>query len=319
MAMAFDIRHFFRRAPRDWLKRYFDRASLLADFDWSTLGKRKVDPLLGRWAEIDEEQRRQAVEAFRNIKLLATPACKVQIIDEASFFGLQHEVSAKLLELGDFYACAFWVMMEQPKCWEGALRYALADGKSKRYWRKRINMPKLGRQPTHRDAQALAAALTELFTRSEARGSSCVVHPYRRGADGRREYFFGYPEDHKHTPLVFEDGELVARPHNPAFEVIFVHDDQEQTLSIWHEGDKERVKDLQVAFAQAVLGAHISRDSPKDDRAYDLQLFLDPDFTFKPNPVLGIENVELRKMRIRVSGRNGRSILIELNRDTPAT
>jgi hypothetical protein len=318
MANAFDIRHFFRRAPRDWLKRYFDRAGLLADFDWSTLGKRKIDPLLRRWAEIDEGQMRQAVEDFRNIKMLATPACKVQIIDEAAYFGLEDEVSAKLLLLGDFYACAFWVMLEQPKCWEGALRYALADGKSKRYWRKRINMPKLGRHPTDRDALTLAAALTHLFTKSEARGSKCVVHPYRRGADGRLEYFFAYPEDHKHTPLVFEEDELVARPHNPAFEVIFVHDDHEQTLSIWHEGDKERFKDLQVVFSQAVLSARILRDSPKDDRAYDLQPFLDPGFTFAPDPVLGIEGVELRKMRVRVGGRTGRSILIELNKDTPS-
>lgn len=318
MAKAFDIHHFFRRAPRDWLKRYFDRAGLLADFDWSSLGKRKIDTLLERWAEIDDVRRRKTVEDFRNIKLLATPSCKVQIIDEAAYFGLQDKVAAKLLELGDFYACAFWVMMEQPKCWEGALRYALADGKSKRYWRKRINMPKLGRHPTDRDVQALATAMTQLFTKSEARGSKCVVHPYRRGADGRREYFFAYPEDHKHTPLVFEDDELVARAHNPAFEVIFVHDDHEQTLSIWHDGDKERVKDLQVAFAQTVLGARISRDSPKDDRAYDLRSFLDRDFTFTPAPVLGIESVELRKMRIRVGGRNGRSILVDLNKDTPS-
>lgn len=318
MAKAFDIRHFFRRAPRDWLARYFDRAGLLKDFNWSALGKRKIDPLLHRWNEVDEFQRGQCVEVFRNIKLIATPACKVQIIDEAAYHGLTDEVGRKLQELGDFYACAFWVLLELPKCWEGALRYALADGKSKKYWRKRVNMPKLGRRPTEEDAKALAAALTQLFTTSEGRGSKCVVHPYRRGEDGKREYFFAYPEDHKHTPLVFDEDELVACPHNPAFEVIFIHNDEDQTLSIWHEGDKERVRDIQVAFAAAVLRTRIARDSPRDDRAYDLQRFLDPNFTFNPDPSLGIESVEVRKLRVRVAGRNGRTLLVDLNTDTPS-
>jgi hypothetical protein len=317
MAKALDIRHFFRRAPRDWLKRYFDRAGLLADFDWSTLGKRKIDPLLHRWNEIDHQQRQHIVDDFLNIKTLATPASKVQIIDEAAYHGNQEEVAAKLAELGDFYACAFWIRLERPDLWEGALRYAIADGKAKRYWRKRINFPRLGRKPTKSDELALANALTQIFMRTEARGSRCIVNAYRRGTDGRREYFFAYPEDHRHTPLVFDEDELVARPHNPVFEVIFIHDDDARTLTIWHDGNNERIKDLQIAFAEAVLGVRISRDSPKDDCAYDLQAFLDPDFTFNPATMLGIENVEIRKLRVRVGGNYGRGILVELNQGTP--
>lgn len=318
MSRGLDIRHFFRRAPREWLKLYFDRANLLADFDWSVLRKRNIDPLLERWLELNEHTRQSLTDDFLNIKRLATPACKVQIIDEAVFLGEQEDVAAKLLELGDFYACAFWARLEKPNLWDGALRYAIADGKSKRYRRKRIGMPHLGRRPTKADEAALADALTSLFTKREARGNRCLVHAYRRGEDGRRVFYFAYPEDHKHTPLVFDEGELVARPHNPAFEVIFVHDDESRTLSIWHEGDKERVKDLQVVFAQAVLGTTIARDSPRDDRAYDLTPFLDPDFTFNPAPMLGIESVEVRRMRVRLGGSEGRTVQVDLNTDTPS-
>lgn len=319
MPRALDIRKFFRRAPHDWLARYFDRNGLLTDFDWSSIGKRKIDALLEQWHGLDHEQRVRAAEDFLNIQLLATPGCKVQIIDEAAHFGEHGEVANKLLELGDFYACAFWVFLERPDLWGGALRYALADGKSKTYWRRRINRPKLGREPVRSDADALADALTKLFTKMEARGAKCAVHPYRRGGDRRREYYFAYVEDHRHTPLVFDDAdELVARPHNPAFDIIFIHDDEEQTLSIWHQGNMERVKDLQVAFADAVLGAKIQRDSPRDDRAYDLQAFLDSEFTFKPNSMHGIANVELRKLRVRIGGSNGRTVLIDLNNDTPS-
>ncbi|MCB1504855.1 MAG: hypothetical protein KDJ47_07750 [Hyphomicrobiaceae bacterium] len=318
MANDFDIRHFFRRAPRDWLQRYFAERKLILDFDWASLGKHNIDPLLRRWQEIAQDQRIRAVEEFRKIRLLATPACKVQIIDEAAFHGLDDEVGAKLAELGDFYACAFWVLLEQPNLWEGALRFADADGKSGRYLRKRINMPKLGRAITDNDADMLAKALSALFVTSEGRGTRCVVHAYRRGADARREYFFAYPEDHKHTPLVFEEEGLVAKPHNPAFEVIFIHDDDAQTLTIWHEGNKKRIQELQTAFAQAVLGRKIPRNSPKDDRAYDLQMFLDPDFAFSPDPVLGMERVNIRKLRVHASGQHGLTVRVDLDQETPS-
>ena len=123
MASDFDIRHFFRRAPRYWLERYFEESELVTNFDWSSLGKRKINSLLKRWAEIELKKRLRAVEDFRNIKLLATPACKVQIIDEAAFRGIEEEVGAKLVELGDFYACAFWVLLEHRR--SGTAPFAL--------------------------------------------------------------------------------------------------------------------------------------------------------------------------------------------------
>ncbi len=59
--------------------------------------------------------------------------------------------------------------------------------------------------------------------------------------------------------MEYRKGEITKRPHNPAFEIIFVHDDEQQTLSIWHDGSMDRVKDLQVAFSKAVLSATIPR------------------------------------------------------------
>ena len=220
-------------------------------------------------------------EDFSNIKLLATPVGKVQIIDEASFHGKQQEVSAKLAELTDFYDCAFWTFFEQPDCWNGAVSFAAADGKSKRYWRKRINMPRLDRRPTPADGRALGSGIVTLFRQQEGRGDYCTVHQYRRGAHGEKEYYFAYPQDHRQMAIEYNKGEMTRRPHKPAFEVIFIHDDEQRTLSIWHQGKKERVNDLQVVFANAVLGQAIPRESPRDDRAYDLDAFLDPYFIFQ--------------------------------------
>ena len=197
------------------------------------------------------------VTDFESIKLLATPAGKVQIIDEAAYHDVRDEVARKLTDLEDFYACAFWLLLEQPKCWNGAVFYAAADAKPKRYWRKRINMPRMGRAPTQEDASKLAVALTDLFRRKEGRGDFCVVHPYRRGGGSTREYYFAYPQDHKQTAIEYDKGEMTKRPHNPAFEIVFIHDDEAQTLAIWHAGTMDRVKDLQVAFASAVIDVEI--------------------------------------------------------------
>jgi hypothetical protein len=318
MAQTFNIRDFFRRSPREWLRRYFESRGALTDVDWSSLRARDVEPLMDAWLTLDADLRGRMVEDFRAISLLATAAGKVQIIDEAAFQGKRKEVAAKLSELKGFYECAFWTFFEHRDCWNGALAFADADGKDRRHWRKRINLPQLGRNPTAADGNALAAALTALFQEREGRGEYCIVEQLRRGVLGEPEYYFAYPQDHRQMALEYNKGEMTKRPHRPAFEVIFVHDDRQRTLSIWHDGKRERIVDLQLAFAKAVLGRAIPRESPADDRVYDLNVFLDPDFVFRPRPELGIAGAQTRKMGIRMLGPEARNIHIDLGPKTPA-
>lgn len=253
MAENIDLHQFFRRAPHEWLQLYFQARGALADFDWTTTTVRNVTKLMDAWLTLDVSMRGSMIEDFFNVKLLATPAGKLQMIDEAAFHHVAEAVAVKLAELDDIYACAFWLMLEHEKCWNGAVFYAAADGKQRRYWRKRNNMPVLGRKPNDEDGEALGAAITALFRKKEGRGDYCVVRQYRRGKNGEREYFFAYPQDHKLNTIQFLDGEMTKRPYNPAFEIIFIHNDADRTLSIWHDGRKDRIKDLQVAFAKAVL------------------------------------------------------------------
>lgn len=318
MAQDLDIRHFFRRAPTEWLRRYFARDGLFLELDWGALGVRKIEPLWEAWLALDDTVRGRIVADFNGIKLLATPVGKVQIIDEAAYHGKQREIADRLADLDDFYDCAFWVMLEHPDCWNGAVFFASADGKSKRYWRKRINMPLLGRRPTPADGQALSLALSSLFRATEGRGHRCVVHQFRRGVNGELEYYFAYPQDHKQTTLEYREGEFTKRPFNPAFEIVFVHDDEQQTLSIWHEGKKERIKDLQVAFAKAIMGQDILRESPQDDRVYNLDVFRQEAFRIDPSPEFGIAGIEVRKLGVRVLGEQQHTINIDLGDKTPS-
>lgn len=316
MAQDLDIPHFFKRAPKEWLRRYFDARGALGDVDWRSVTTRNVAPLMEAFLNLHEGERGEMVEDFVNVRLLATPAGKIQIIDEADFHGVQGEVARHLSELDDIYACAFYVLLEQKACWDGAVFYATADGKPKRYWRKRINLPRLGRLPTEDDGKALSAAVTDVFRTKEGRGDHCTVQQFRRGEKGEREYFFAYSQDHKLNTIQYQNGQMTKRPYNPAFEVIFVLNDKEQTLTIWHQGQGGRVKDLQQAFARAVLKQEISRDSPRDDRVYDLGCFLQPGFSFQPAPELGISKVEVRKIAIRVLGDNPHVVSIDLGADS---
>jgi hypothetical protein len=315
MALDLDIRSFFRKAPREWLKRYFAHHGALTDFDSTSTGRTRIDLLHQAWQNLDEDMRLRMTEDFRNITLLASPAGKLAIIDEAAQHGETEAFAQQLAELEDFHACAFWTYFERPKYWDGAVFFAAADTKPKRYWRKRINMPDFGRRVADPDAAALGETLGRLFMQREGRGPCCTVHPYHRG---ERDCYFAYPQDHRQTSIEYMEGQMTKRPYNPAFEIIFVHNDRDRTLTIWHQGPAERVRDLQVAFAQAVLRADIPRDSPRDTRVYDLSVFGRPDFQLTGLAKHGIERAEVRRLRLHVMAPHKHSIVIDIGANTPS-
>ena len=313
MSHDFDIQRFFQRAPREWLQRYFEERGVLINFDWSTLGKRRIDGLYDAWLELGQETQETLGDDFRNIQLLATEAGKLAILDEAREVDDPAKVAEELEKLEDFYACAFWALLDREALWDGAIFYAAADSKPKAYWRKRINMPALGRPANRTDAEKLKQAVGQLFKDKEARGGICECHNYRRGD---REYYFLYPQGHRQTSIEYDhQGQWTKRPYRPAFEIIIVHEDKKRLLSIWHQGSMDRVKDIQVLFAQHVLGTEIERDNPKDNRVYDLSRFLDPDYQLELADEHGIHRAPIRKIRVLKIGPDSHSIRIELGPD----
>ena len=254
----FNIRHFFRRAPRLYLRRHFEERGAPLNLDWSQIKPRNVQPLVDVFESLPEDTQARMQDEFVEITTLATPVGKVQIIDEAIFHGKQERVAAEFETLNGIFECVYSTFFKHPECWKGAVRFAESDGKRRRSWRMRANMPRLGRAATSADGRALAAAVTELFRQKEARGEHCVVEQFRRGD---KEYYFAYAQDHRQISLEYAGGRMTNRPHRPAFEIIFIHDDIRRTLSIWHEGRKERVQDLQVAFAQARIAPRPPRRS----------------------------------------------------------
>jgi len=111
--------------------------------------------------------------------------------------------------------------------WRGATHFYHADTLS--HWRKRKNLPHNVASVDAASIQTLANSIRTYFHHTEGRGNNCVVEPFRRGD---LDYFFAYPEDYSQQSPEWVNGQFGIRPHNPAFEVIFVYSQAEGSLDL---------------------------------------------------------------------------------------
>ena len=125
--------------------------------------------------------------------------------------------------------------------WKGATLFYHAD--SLPYWRKRKHLPHVPAAVDDPSVHDLASLIRTYFHRTEGRGKNCVVEPFRRGA---LDYFFAYPEDYSQQSIEWVDGQFGRRPHNPAFEVIYVYSQQDGSLDL-NRGARKAVEPLQAS------------------------------------------------------------------------
>lgn len=161
----------------------------------------------------------------------------------------------------------------------------------------------------HEDGRkALADGIRNYFHRTEGRGKNCVVETFRRG---ELDYFFAYPEDYSQQSVEWVEGEFARRPHNPAFEVIYVYSEKDGTLDLNFRGAYKAVEPLQGMFATEILKLSELPPDPADDRVYDLNPLRERNFQFVYEPGSGIERVVARKMRIASRIKHGDRITVE--------
>jgi hypothetical protein len=218
-------------------------------------------------------------------------------------------LKAFLDELGaleDFHARAMVAFLDRPECWKGATRFHYADTLS--HWRKRKNLPRNPAAVDEASVVRLAQLISNYFRQTEGRGRNCVVEAYRRGD---RDYFFAFPEDHAQRSIEWVNGEFHPRPHNPAFEIVFVYNQPEGTLDLSFRGGQKAVAALQGVFAQAILKLDELPPDPKDDRVYDLAPLAKSDFDFTHLPGSGIGAVVVKKLRLSSRVRAGDRITLE--------
>ncbi len=311
MAQHFSTANFFRRAPNALIERYFVERGLFANLYISKMKETKVEALFDAWLKLPDDQRNAMEAELCEIHGLSNAKGFQAIIDEAGWHmqgeqaGL-HAFVEQLSTLPNHYHRAMTTFLDHPGYWKGATRFSHADGLS--YWRKRKNLGHHEAAVHEEDRHKLAKAIRTYFHLTEGRGNHCLVEAFRRD---ERDYFFAYPEDHSQQSVEWVNGEFNNRPHNPAFEVVFVYSQSEGSLDLNYRGPRKAIEPLQAMFATEILKLPELPPDPKDERVYDLGQLSQADFSFTYAPESGIQNIGIKKLQLTSRVKMGDRLTLE--------
>ncbi|MCU7873581.1 MAG: hypothetical protein KZQ91_12640 [Candidatus Thiodiazotropha sp. (ex Lucinoma borealis)] len=313
----YTTKDFFRQIPNGLLARYFHERVLFADLDFAAMKETKPDALFAAWLELDEAVRNPMDAVFREIFDMSCKKGFKAIIDEARWqFQTQGTLEKfepfvdALSELPNHYHRSMVTFLDHNDCWKGATRFYHADTLS--YWRKRKHLGHEAAAVNDASILQLSDLIGDYFHHTHGTGRNCLVEPFRRGD---LDYFFAYPEDHSQQSPEWVNGEFDNRPHNPAFEVVFVYSQKEGSLDLNFRGTYKAVEPLWAIFAQAILKLDELPPDPKDKRVYNLnslQQGFDPVFDLAS----GISDVAIKKLRLSSKVKHGDKIILEADTTT---
>lgn len=313
MTRNYSTKAFFRQMPNALLARYFAGRAVFSEFDFAAMSETRHDELFDAWLALPEVQRNPMDAEFRDIFELSCEKGCHAIVDEAQWHLAQdadpnaaNAFTEKLAAMANHFERAMVTYLDHNLFWRGAMHFYHADTLS--HWRKRKNLPHNAAQVDAASIQKLANSIRTYFHHTEGRGNNCVVEPYRRG---ERDYFFAYPEDYSQQSPEWENGQFGIRPHNPAFEVVFVYSQSEGSLDLNFRGSYKAIEPLQAMFAAAILQLPELPPDPKDSRVYDLGPLKERNFDFTYDLGSGIESVVVKKLRLSSRATRGERISLE--------
>jgi len=106
-------------------------------------------------------------------------------------------------------------------------------------------------------------------------------------------------------------GSFGRRPHNPAFELIYVYSQKEGSLDLNFRGSYKAIEPLQGMFATTILKLPELPPDPKDGRVYDLNPLRQKSFDFVFDVGSGIRGVAVKKLRLSSKIKKGDRITLE--------
>ena len=109
------------------------------------------------------------------------------------------------------------------------------------------------------------------------------------------------------------DGRFDRRPHNPAFEVVYVYSQREGSLDLNFRGSYKAIEPLQGMFATAILKLPELPPDPRDERVYDLNPLRHKSFEFVYDTGSGIQDVMVKRLRLASRVKTGDRITVEAN------
>lgn len=308
MARHYSAREFFRQMPKALLGRYFRARNLFATIDFDKMPEGKPDALFDAWMALSDADRRALEAELRDIHDMSDEKGWLAILGEARWHLEEQQVQSfigAMSALPNHQARAMAVVLDHADFWKGASRLRYVD--SMTYWRKRKNLPKVPAAVDKTSVALLAECIRTYFREMDGRGKNCVVEVYRWDD---RDCFFAFPEDHAQRSVEWEEGEMHDRPHNPAFELVFVYSQQEGSLELNCRGVAKADEALQTLFAQAILKLDALPPDPKDKAVYDLAPLKNRDFAFTYAPDSGIESVVVKSLRLSSRLRPGDRLIV---------
>ena len=311
MTRHYSTRDFFRQMPNALLARYFKAKELFSDLDFTAMREGKPDELFAAWQALPDARRNAMDAEFHDIFELCCEKGFRAIIDEAEWQYLedpnaQTAFVEKLAALSNHFERAMVTFLDHGLFWKGATRFYHADMLP--YWRKRKNLLHQPAAVDNASLNELAGLIRTHFHQTEGRGNNCLVEPLRRG---ELDYFFCYPEDYSQQSIEWMNGQFGRRPHNPAFEVIYVYSQKEGSLDLNFRGSHKAIEPLQGMFATAILRLPELPPDPRDGRIYDLNPLRQKDFNFVYDVGGGIQNVVIKKLRLSSRVKKGDRITLE--------
>ncbi len=313
MARHYSTRDFFRHMPNALLARYFAARAVFGEFDFAAMSETRHDDLFAAWLALPEVQRNAMDAEFRDIFEMSCEKGCHAILDEAEWHFTEDgnptgtiAFTEMLAALVNHFERAMVTYLDHNLFWRGAKHFYHAD--TLPFWRKRKNLPHNAAQVDAASIQTLANRIRTYFHHTEGRGNNCVVEPFRRGD---LDYFFAYPEDYSQQSPEWVNGQFGIRPHNPAFEVIFVYSQSEGSLDLNYRGSYKAIEPLQAMFAETILQLPQLPPDPKDSRVYDLGPLKQRNFEFTYELGSGIESVVVKKLRLSSRATRGERISLE--------
>lgn len=311
MGRHYSTRELFRQMPNALLARYFEVRGQLGHLDFGTMNETRPDELFAAWLELPDAERNRMDAELREIFELSCEKGFHAIRDEAEWH-LSEEPDAfaefveKLASLPNHFERAMVTFLDHHQFWSGGRHFYHADMLP--WWRKRKNLPRVPAAVDEASRAELANLIRDYFHRTEGRGKNCLVEVLRRG---ELDYFFAYPEDFSQHAIEWVNGQFGRRPHNPAFEVVYVYSREEGSLDVNCRGSHKAIEPLQRMFAMAILKLPALPVDAKDQRVYDLNPLRDRNFNFVPALGSGIEDVAVKKLRLSSTIKKGERITVE--------
>lgn len=311
MARHYSTKDFFRQMPNALLERYFRMRRQFESLDFRKMKEGDPKTLFQAWLALPDTARNEMDAELRDISEMSCEKGFLAILDEARWHlrAMPDQCEAfveTLSALPNHFERAMVTFLDHQAFWQGATRFYHADTLT--FWRKRKNLPQVAAAVDPASILQLADLMRTYFHDTEGRGKNCLVEPYRRGG---LDYFFCYPEDHSQRSIEWVDGAFNPRPHNPAFEVIYVYSQQNGTLDLNYRGSRKSVEPLQGIFATAILKLDTLPPDPKDERVYDLNPMVRRDFSFSHEIGSGIDRVAVKLLRLSSRIKAGDRITLE--------